>query len=160
MRSGGAGRVRKLPHSPINLFTRFCCLVWLATSLSAGPASAREDKSTQLAYTPADGIGFRSPCRAGTFSPENGPKGELYDGCLFNAGENTVALEAEFQNLLNSMNSENGSAANCGAKLERGVSRGVLFDTTGGCGTPESEELNLITFNIRTAAADICEPIQ
>ena len=128
---------------------------------SAGISHAEERARPVLEYATGTDAGFRSPCRAGTFDPEKGPNSvELYDGCLFASGEQGVNLEEEFQQMLQRATftgtvDQGGSI--CEAGIERGINHGVLFDTLGACGTPESGELDLITFNLDRDSVVRCE---
>jgi hypothetical protein len=137
-------------------------MVW-SLLVVTGPASADEAQVSKLDFVPTSGIAFSSPCRAGTIDLERGPEFEMYTGCLAGRDSDRVRLEEDFGRLLQTGIVSSGPGQTiglCAAGVERGIDRGFLFDTAGSCLTPESEELNLITFNIRTDAAQICELTQ
>ncbi|KCZ92153.1 hypothetical protein HJO_08964 [Hyphomonas johnsonii MHS-2] len=108
-------------------------------------AGAENAAENAVRFSPSEGFAFRSPCRAGRFDPKSGPSASLFDGCLLRTDGTADGLDVEFERLMALADPDQNM---CGSNIEASSQRGVLFDTSGVCGTPESDEIDMITFNL------------
>jgi len=125
-------------------------IILLAASFLQGFAGAETTPENPVRFSPIDGFGFRSPCRAGSIDLASGPSATLFDGCLYRIDETSDGLDAEFERLLTFAVPDQNE---CEIDIDASKQRGMLFETSGACGTPESDEIDMITLNLdRTAS--------
>ena len=125
-------------------------VILLSVSFLSGFAGAENAPENAVRFSPSEGFAYRSPCRAGSFDLKSGPSATLFDGCLLRTDGTADGLDVEFERLLALADPDENI---CDSNIEASSQRGMLFDTSGACGTPESDEIDMITFNLDRSAS-------